>query len=129
MTSITRKGSSMEIVAIPYDSEARVDQRFGHADKFKLYTIEDNTVTSTEIVEGLGHGHDARVAALKDRNVTCVICGGIGTPAADGLEQAGIELYTSINGDTDRVVEQWLKGALPHIITAHKHGGDGCCHN
>lgn len=119
----------MEIVAIPYDSESRVDQRFGHAEKFKLYTIENNAVTSTEIVEGLGHGHDARVAALKDRNVTCVICGGIGTPAADGLEQAGIELYTSINGDTDRVVEQWLKGALPHIIIAHKPGGEGCCHN
>ena len=57
------------------------------------------------------------------------ICGGIGTPAADGLEQAGIELYTSINGDTDRVIEQWLKGALPHIIATHKHGGEGCCHN
>ena len=78
----------MEIVAIPYDSESRVDQRFGHAEKFKLYTIENSTVTSTEIVEGLGHGHDARVAALEDRNVTCVICGGIGTPAADDCPPA-----------------------------------------
>lgn len=118
-------------IAVPVKNE-NIYQHFGMAAAFKIYTIENQQIVSTEIVQTNGRGHGAMLDLLLNHQVNCVICGGIGEGAIENLKQVGITLIAGINAQSDEAVEAYLAGTLQSNLQAacdkSVHRGQGYCH-
>ena len=129
-------------IAVTYDN-GEVFQHFGKTESFKIYNVEDNAVVSSEVIGSNSTGHGALAGLLAEQGVNVLICGGIGGGAQAALTEAGIELCAGAQGNTDQVVEAYLKGELEssgvncdhhhheegHSCGDHESGhscGDGC---
>ncbi len=100
-------------VAITYENES-VFQHFGHTEKVKVYTIEDNNIVSSEVISTEGNGHSDLVNFLKKLGIDVLICGGIGKGAKDALKEAGIELYGGVSGNVDLAITDFINGTLKY---------------
>ena len=98
-------------IAVTYDN-GNVFQHFGKTENFKVYEVEDNKVVSSEIIGSDGTGHGAFAGLLAGENIDVLICGGIGGGAEEALTEAGIEFIAGASGNTDEVVETYLRGEL-----------------
>lgn len=111
------------IIAIPYENE-QVFQHFGRKLQFKIYYIENNEITDSQIIDACGQGHSALSKFLFDYQVDIVICGGIGSGARNALKSFDIQLYSGVIGNCDEVIENYLTGNLvfnPNIqCSCHK---------
>ena len=96
-------------IAVTYDN-GNVFQHFGKTENFKVYEVEDNKVVSSEVIGSNGTGHGALAGLLAEQGINVLICGGIGAQTA--LTEAGIEMVAGAQGNTDDVVEAYLKGEL-----------------
>ncbi len=127
-----QKGEQKQMrIAVTYEN-GQVFQHFGHTEQFKLYEIEDNKVTSSEIAESNGSGHGALAGMLRQLGVDTLLCGGIGGGARRALDDAGIRLFPGVSGDADQAVEALLSNTLvydPNTVCSHhgEHHHDGDC--
>lgn len=114
------------VIAVTYEN-GQVFQHFGHTQQFKLYTTQNDEITSFCVVDTNGSGHGALADFLKANNVNAVICGGIGAGAKTALQQAGIELYGGVSGSCDNAVVALLSGKLAYNseATCSHHHSDG----
>ena len=113
-------------IAVTYDN-GEVFQHFGKTESFKIYNVEDNTVVSSEVIGSNGTGHGALAGLLAEQGINVLICGGIGGGAQAALTEAGIELCAGAQGNTDQVVEAYLKGELESsgVNCDHHHHEEG----
>lgn len=113
-------------IAVAYDN-GNIFQHFGRTEFFKVYEVEDDKVVSSEVIGSNGVGHGALAGLLAEQSVDVLICGGIGGGAQAALAEAGVELCSGAEGDTDQAVEAYLKGEL--VSTGancdHHHHGEG----
>ncbi len=109
----------------------QVFQHFGRTEAFKVYEVENNEIINSEILESNGAGHGALADLLADQHIDVLICGGIGGGAMTALENYGIEVCAGTQGETDAVVEAYLKGELESAgVTCNHHGeGNSCGHH
>ena len=98
-------------IAVTYDN-GEVFQHFGRTEHFKVYEVENQKVISSEVIGSNGTGHGALAGLLAGEGIDVLICGGIGGGAQTALAEAGIELIAGAQGDTDEVVEAFLRGEL-----------------
>ena len=98
-------------IAVTYDN-GNVFQHFGKTENFKVYEVENNKVVSSEVIGSNGTGHGALAGLLAEQGINVLICGGIGEGAQTALTEAGIEMVAGAQGNTDDVVEAYLKGEL-----------------
>lgn len=124
-------------LAVTYEN-GNVYQHFGHCSQFKLFEIEDNKVISSEVVSAEGYGHESLVDFLVSKEVSILICGGIGGGAKAALEKGNIKLFGGTSGDVDEQVIAFLKNELNynpdvscnHHDENHHHDHNGNCqHN
>ena len=123
-------------LAVCYEN-GQVFQHFGHTEQFKVYTIENGTITHSEIVSTNGQGHGALASVLKELGADALICGGIGAGAQNALKAAGIRFYGGVQGEADKAAADFLADRLAydpavrceHHGEGHGHGhGHGCHH-
>ena len=130
-------------IAVTYDNGS-VFQHFGHTEEFKVYTVEEGKVVSSQVVSSGGQGHGALAGLLSHNGIDALICGGIGTGAKNALESFGIKLYAGVIGSADAAVDALLAGTLAysedancshhdheegHQCAHHSHDGHSCsCH-
>ncbi len=115
-------------IAVTYEN-GEIFGHFGHTEQFKIYTVEQGKVISSEVVPTGESGHGALAGFLKERGVDTLICGGIGGGARMALAQAGIQLYPGASGAADAAVQALLMGALqydPDTVCAHHQGNHSC---
>ncbi|MDD3165367.1 MAG: NifB/NifX family molybdenum-iron cluster-binding protein [Oscillospiraceae bacterium] len=116
-------------IAVTYDN-GQIFQHFGHTEQFKLYTVENNAVIASEVVNTNGSGHGALAGFLAVNGVDTLICGGIGGGAQQALAAAGIQLFGGVSGSADGAVAQLIGGTLkfqPDVHCAHhdhEHGDE-----
>ena len=114
------------ILAITYENN-EVFQHFGKCPFFAIYHIEEKEIVDSKIVPCNGVEHGALVDFLVNLNVNEVICGGLGLPMYNKLTNVGMKVYGGVQGEVDKVVQDYLNGTLnydPHA--AENHGG---CHH
>ena len=99
-------------IAVTYEN-GLVFQHFGHTQQFKLYTVENGKITSSEVVAQTAAA-TGRWRCFKTHGVDTLICGGIGGGARTALAEAGIALYP---GAADAQVEALLAGTLAYDRT------------
>lgn len=117
-------------VAVTYDN-GEVYQHFGHTEQFKIYDVQDGTVTERGILSAGSSGHEALADLLQKEGIEALICGGIGGGAQMALASLGIALYAGISGSADRAVQALADGTLKYTSEAncshHHEGGDHSC--
>ena len=113
-------------IAATYDN-GNIFQHFGKTETFKVYEVKDNKVVSSEVISSNGTGHGALAGLLAEQGISVLICGGIGGGAQTALAEAGIEVCSGAQGNTDEVVEAYLKGELTSAGTTcdHHHHEEG----
>lgn len=115
-------------IAVTYEN-GEIFGHFGHTEQFKIYTVEQGKVISSEVFPTGESGHGALAGFLKEHGVDTLICGGIGGGARMALAQAGIQLYPGASGAADAAVQELLMGALqydPDTVCAHHQGNHSC---
>lgn len=98
-------------IAIPFDNE-NVHMAFGRTQFFKLYDVENNVVVSTQVIDNGGYEHRGLITHLKNNHVDTALVGNIGQHGFECFQENGIELYTSVSGRADDVVQSYLNGTL-----------------
>ena len=115
-------------VAVPH-YEGKIFQHFGKSAQFKIYTISNNTIAATEVLDTDGAGHDELGFWLVRNSVNAVICADIGPGAQGALAAAGIFVFPGIEGEADEAIKKLLAGELVSTQKAscncHAHSG-GC---
>ena len=111
-------------IAVPFENE-KVFQHFGHTECFKVYTVEEGKVISSELMETNGAGHEAIAGVLSDNDIDVLVCGGIGAGAMSALDANGIDVCAGAEGDCDEVVEAYLRGELEDTGVNCDHHGEG----
>ena len=105
-------------IAVTYEN-GEIFQHFGHTEQFKVYEVENGTITNAEVIDTNGSGHGALAGFLVQHGVDTLICGGIG----------GIRLYGGCSGNADDAVAALLAGSLgynPNVrCNHHDHEGNG----
>ena len=119
-------------IAVTYEN-GQIFQHFGHTEQFKIYTVEDGKIVSTEVVDTNGSGHGALAGFLSEQNISVLICGGIGGGAQMALASAGVQLYGGVSGSCDDAVNAFLASNLnfnPEVRCDHhdhEHGEGHSC--
>ena len=117
-------------IAVTYEN-GQVFQHFGHTEQFKIYTVEEGKIVSSEVVDTNGSGHGALAGFLQAMDADILICGGIGGGAQMALASAGIQLYGGVSGSCDEAVKALLVNKLsfdPEVKCDHhdhEHGKEG----
>lgn len=115
-------------IAVTYEN-GLIFQHFGHTENFKVYTIENQSVQSAEVLSTNGQGHGALATFLSNAQVDTLICGGIGGGAQQALKDANIQLYGGVSGNADEAVAALLENRLefnPNISCSHHGEGHTC---
>lgn len=119
-------------IAVTYEN-GEVFQHFGHCAQFKLYDVENGSVTAGRIVDAGASGHGALAGFLKAAGADALICGGIGMGARLALADAGIDLYAGVQGSADEAARALAGGTLNYDPNArcdhHEHHGGDCGHD
>lgn len=115
-------------IAVTYEN-GEIFGHFGHTEQFKIYTVEQGKVISSEVVPTGENGHGALAGFLKEHGVDTLICGGIGGGARMALAQVGVQLYPGAGGAADAAVQALLMGTLqydPDTVCSHHQGNHSC---
>lgn len=100
-------------IAATYDiSTDTIFQHFGKTQNFKIYTVENDKITSSEVISNGGFGHHDLAVYLKNLGVQILILGNRGQGAIDALNNAGIKQLAGITGNPDDAVQSFLAGTL-----------------
>lgn len=119
-------------LAVTYENDM-VGQHFGRTEKFKVYDIEDGKITSSQVIETNGIGHEALAPFLKKIKVEILICGNMGIGAKTALGETEIKILAGVEGKVDDVVNDYLAGTLKSNpnVECHEHDhkeGHSCGH-
>jgi predicted Fe-Mo cluster-binding NifX family protein len=135
----------MKKLAIPV-LNGQLSSHFGQTQYFYFYEIDNNTTLNQSMETSPEQDHSAIPAWLSEQNVTDIIIGGIGGPAAEKLSDFDINIFengmsTSPNELSQMFINNQLSifgdsccGGHDHEHEhehehGHKNGGCGCHHN
>ena len=98
-------------VAISTDGDF-VSAHFGRCPSFTLVDIENGKVTKRTEVANPGHQPGAIPQFLHQKEVNCIVSGGMGQRATALFQGYSIQTIVGVSGKIDEVIEQLKKGTL-----------------
>lgn len=115
-------------IAIPTVG-TRVDEHFGHARKFTIFTVNDarQIIENETFLPPSGCGCQSTVGVtMQAKGVSTLLVGNIGQGAINKMAEHGIKVVRGCEGEILDVVEGWLKGEITDqsILCTH----EGCNH-
>ncbi|NLO04073.1 MAG: ATPase [Bacteroidales bacterium] len=83
----------MKRIAVPINENGILHSHFGHCKYFALIDVEENKISSHEIVEPPAHEPGVLPKWLAQKGVTDVLTGGIGNRAIQNFNQQNINVF------------------------------------
>lgn len=123
----------MTKIAVVTEDGQSISSHFGMAPEYCVYTIEDGRIADEErrakphhgqhpdhhSHERHSHNHTDMFAPIADCQV--LLCGGMGTPAYQKAQQAGLEVVLT-SGALPQVVQSYLDGrVISDFRRIHQH--------
>jgi len=121
-------GDETARVAIVMEGD-QVSQHFGQCERVMIATIENGQVKSREVVDAPEHDCSALPRLFNERNVDCVIAGGLGGGALAHLQEAGVKVVAGADGPVDEVLARFLAGSLEPGEAVCGGGMGACAHD
>lgn len=101
---------------------------FGHCETFEVYETENGKIVNQESIPNPGHRPGFLPNFLHEIGVNTIISGGMGGGAVDIFNGHNIEVILGAQGDSRRVVEEYLAGNLPSTgSVCHEHAHHDEC--
>lgn len=113
----------MQKIAVVTEDGQRISSHFGMALAYQVYTIEDGQIVAEERRAKPHHSHHPDHASSHERHglhedmfapvndCQVLICGGMGTPAYQKAQAAGLQVVLT-GGEMRAAVEAYLLGGL-----------------
>lgn len=99
-------------IAVPM-ANGRLASHFGHCAAFEIVSVEDKTVSGSELVDAPPHEPGRLPAWLAELGVDMVIAGGMGRRAQELFCQSGIDVVVGASSDEPtKIVQAYLDGKL-----------------
>lgn len=108
------------IVAISCDGD-KVSAHFGRCEKYILFEEENGKLKEKKELPNPGHEPFFLPRFLKEKGVKKIICQGIGPRAIGLFEELGIEVIPGVSGETEKVIEKYLKKELESGESSCEH--------
>ncbi len=109
--------------------EGEVAEHFGRCGQYTLADIDGDEVVQCRVIESPGHRPGYLPRFLAEREVDCVMAGGMGPRAQSMFAERGIQVVVGATGSVDRVVSDWISGELQTGTDLCDHADDessGC---
>lgn len=90
----------------------RVAEHFGRCREYTIVEIENGEIKNRETLSNPGHQKGFLPKFLKEKNVDCVITGGIGRKAINLFEDLNIKVMVGITGTIDSVIQDFISGDI-----------------
>ena len=90
----------------------QIFRQFGYTRQFKVYTVENNKIVDTMVVDVNGRGHSVLISVLESLGVDVLVCGRIDGRVQVALSEVGISIYGGISGSCDAIVEALIASNL-----------------
>ncbi|MDX2468323.1 MAG: NifB/NifX family molybdenum-iron cluster-binding protein [Acidimicrobiia bacterium] len=115
--------NTQQRVAFATSNGKTITKHFGHVKSFVVVEIADLQEQRRYVVtvdrsathdrgEGRGHDHDAKLLPIEDCDT--VVAGGMGTPMAARVLDAGFNLVLTSEPDIDKAIARFADGTLQH---------------
>ncbi|MBE6114683.1 MAG: dinitrogenase iron-molybdenum cofactor biosynthesis protein [Erysipelotrichaceae bacterium] len=114
-----------EIIAIPV-IDSSINDHFGRSEQFMVVSLVDDVVIDKRI-ETMRELHSAIPTVLASLGVSVVLCKGMGVGAYNALRSRDIKVIRGVEGDIDRVIEQYVLGNLVDTENVCEHDHDCKC--
>jgi predicted Fe-Mo cluster-binding NifX family protein len=102
----------MKNIALPVEDNM-LCEHFGHAQKFKLYSLENQKILNEELIIAPVHQMGLLPRWLAKKNVTDVIVAGIGHKAIEVFNQNKINVFVGVQiKEPLELVNDYLNGTL-----------------
>jgi len=105
-------------IAISTDGDF-VSAHFGRCPQFTIVNIDGGKILDKEVIENPGHQPGFIPKFLHERNVDCIVTGGVGRRASLIFDEFGIKVVVGVSGRIDDIVDKLQKGTL--------EGGESIC--
>jgi len=105
-------------IAISTDGDF-VSAHFGRCPFFTIVDIEDGKVVKKEVIDNPGHQPGLIPQFLREKDVRCIIAGGMGMRATGFFSELGIQAIVGVNGKIEDVIKDLQRGTLK--------GGESLC--
>lgn len=126
----------MKKIAVITQDGKTINQHFGRAPYYAIFSIEEGKIVNQELREKMGHSHFAsqhsdhahdpsqphgmdqasrsKHMQMADAIADCevLICGGMGLGARKHMEERGIKVIMSEITSIEEAVSQWLAGTI-----------------
>ena len=96
------------------DNDEFISWHFGHANRFKIYDIEDGHIISSKIIEVLEPHGMPKLQAMIENNVNVIISDGMGPGVVQAIEEENLDIlvYAGIKGNANDVIKAYLENKL-----------------
>jgi len=111
----------LQRVAVPTDDGVTISKHFGQAAYFKIVTLDDGQLRSTETREKVTHQHGTEHPAGRQPGLQMIesisdcqvlIAGGMGSPAYQRAVEAGLKVILTRKQDIDQAIVDFVAGKL-----------------
>ena len=99
-----------------------VSAHFGRCPQYTILEIEGNKLIDKEVVDNPGHSPGFLPQYLKEKDIDCIVAGGMGMRAKELFREANIETILGIEGKIEETVNKILNGTLKGGESICKHG-------
>jgi predicted Fe-Mo cluster-binding NifX family protein len=101
-------------IAIP-TAEKKLCMHFGHCDEFAIFEVnkEEKKVTEITYLAAPPHQPGLLPKWMSEKDVNCIIAGGIGIKAQNLFKEFNIEVVSGATGsEPEQIVRNYLDGTL-----------------
>ncbi len=117
-------------IAIATDGDM-VSRHFGRCSHYTIIDVNGRNVNKREVVENPGHQPNFLPGFLNEKEVDCILTGGMGRKARALFEQYDIEAIVGVEGEIehviDRILSNELEGSDNLCAPKHDHKGHTEC--
>lgn len=97
-------------IAVTCDEDENISLSLNDSELYRVYSIENGVVKSSELVRTIRAGHRVIAPFLADKDVEALICGDADKQAQRIYARYGLVLYSGHKGNITKIINSFLEG-------------------